>query len=305
MATIGERRIAANLRNAPPAQPIAKVMLWELRRLQASRAIWKMVGVALVCSTFILSIRNSWGLSDNARLMGTSAYGQLAELVYGPMLFFGMILAFVATDAVTRDYKQRMHELLMTTAVPGWAYVGGRYLASLVVSLALAIVLLAAQLAVNEVLARSDPAYPPQHLPLGMTTWGVLVVPATIVVVSLSFALGTLVLRFSVVPKVVICIVWVILALDLDRRDLGWRDYWNPTGAGMAKLLGLQLIRAAQSGLQAIADPSQRIAFVLHLQEQPPDLVPWRGPYLTLAGLGILLVVGVALGFRRFREVLG
>jgi hypothetical protein len=305
MATAGERRIVGNFNERPPVLTLAEVMVWELRRLQASRAIWKIAGMAVVCSTFILFVRNSWGLSDNFRLMGTSAYGQIAELVYGPMLLFGMILAFVAADAVARDYKQRLHELLMTTAVPGWAYVGGRYLASLVVSLALAVALLVTQLAVNEVLAHSDPAYPPQQLATGMTAWGALVIPATIVVASLSFALGTLFPRYSVVPKVVICIAWVILALDTDWRDLGWRDYWNPTGAGMAKLLSLQLIRAAQSGLQATADPSQLIAFALRLQEQAPDLAPWLGPYLTLASLSLVLVVGVALGFRRFRDVLG
>src|SRR5256884_3560350 len=46
-------------------------------------------------------------------------------------------------DGVTRDLNRRTHELLMTTALPTWAYVWGRYLAGLVMSLGLALLLLA------------------------------------------------------------------------------------------------------------------------------------------------------------------
>src|SRR5260370_13200194 len=61
----------------------------------------------------------------------------------GPLMLLGMLLPFVNADGVTRDLSRRTHELLMATALPTWAYVWGRYLAGLVMSLGLAGLVLA------------------------------------------------------------------------------------------------------------------------------------------------------------------
>jgi ABC-type transport system involved in multi-copper enzyme maturation permease subunit len=49
-----------------------------------------------------------------------------------------MLVPIIVADAVVRDYKQRLHELIMTTAVPTWAYVWGRFLAGLCICFLLA-----------------------------------------------------------------------------------------------------------------------------------------------------------------------
>ena len=41
------------------------------------------------------------------------------------MFVFALMLPFVVTEGVAADYKRRVHELLMATPLPGWAYVWG------------------------------------------------------------------------------------------------------------------------------------------------------------------------------------
>ncbi len=278
-----------------------QVAWWEWRRLTTNRTAWLASSVALGCFGFILLVRNRWPLSDAVVLVGGTANGQLAELAYDLMPMFGIMLAFVAVDAVAIDYQQRTHELLMTSALPSWVYVGGRYLARLTAFLALALVLLIAQLGVNVALARLEPTYPAPQLTANVLLWVVVVVPAAVTLASLGVALGSLLPRYSVVPKVALSIAWVILALDNDPRDLGWRDYWNPTSAGVAKLLLLQLTQLSRPITQGVQSPTEQAAQVLQLQTQPLDLSPWLGPFVTLAAVGVLLVIGAAVSFRRFR----
>ena len=128
-------------------QEIARLTGWELSHFLASQSS-RVLGAAAFCFfAGLLMVRNQWGY-----VLGTTALGQLAELVYDLMLIFGLILPFLVTDQVAHDYQERMHELLMTTAVSSRIYVLSRYLAALLISLGLAILLLAAQLLVNLVL---------------------------------------------------------------------------------------------------------------------------------------------------------
>ena len=100
------------------------------------------------------------------------------------------LLTFVMADGVTRDVNRRTHELLMTTALPAWAYVWGRYLAGLVVSLGLALLLLASILGMGGLLHLTVANYPLPQIGVVLLLWVGIVVPATILVSSLSFALG-------------------------------------------------------------------------------------------------------------------
>jgi ABC-type transport system involved in multi-copper enzyme maturation permease subunit len=84
--------------------------------------------------------------SADGFIPGTSTWGLLLTLPTTVLLLV-LLLPFVAADGVTRDLTRRTHELLMTTAVPSWAYVWGRYLTGLLMSLGLAVLLLAAILA--------------------------------------------------------------------------------------------------------------------------------------------------------------
>jgi hypothetical protein len=291
-------------RTVSSGEQLRQVAAWELRRLAASRISWLAGGVALGCFGFILVARNRWPLTDVLVLSGGTTSGQLAELAYDLAPFLGIILSFVTVDAVAVDYQQRTYELLMTSAVPSWVYVVGRYLARLVVSLGLAILLLVAQIGVNVGLAQLNPADPSPQLAANLVLWGALVVPATVTLASLGVALGAVLPRHSVVPKVVLSIAWVILSLDNDPRDLGWRDYWNPTSAGVAKVLLLRLAQQSRPLLAGLPIPAPQVARALQLQEQPLDLAAWLGPFAALVVLGVLLVVATAMSFRRFRSPL-
>ena len=60
-------------------------------------------------------------------LYGSSALGQVYQVVAVVMTFFGLLVPFLAADGVARDHRQRTHELVMTTAIPGWTLVAGRF----------------------------------------------------------------------------------------------------------------------------------------------------------------------------------
>jgi ABC-type transport system involved in multi-copper enzyme maturation permease subunit len=122
---------------------------------------------------------------------GTSAWGLLLTLPLALVLLV-LLLPFVTADGVTRDFSRRTHELLLTTALPTWAYVWGRYLVDLLMSLGLALLMLAALLGMGWFLHLTVPAYPLPQASTVLLLWIGMVVPATILVSSLSFALGTI-----------------------------------------------------------------------------------------------------------------
>lgn len=285
-------------------RPLTTVMTWELRRLWSERFVWILAGAAFFSFVFVLWARNRWVVVDTLPIVGTTRFGQLGELTSGLMLIFGLMLPFLAADGVAHDYRQGVHEILMATAIPTWAYAWGRYLASLLVCLGLAVILLAAQLVMNTAFSLTDATYPPPDPVAGLLLWTVIALPATVLVCSLCFGLGALFPGFTAVTKLAACMAWVFLALDQDPRDLGWRVYWNPTGSGLATMLIHELGQEIQNGARSVSSAAERYQVTLHLQQQMPDVRPWIGSFLVLAGVGVLLVVLAAARFQRFRDVM-
>ena len=276
-----------------------RVTGWELKHFSASRSMWAL-GIAAFCFfTGLLGVRNQWGY-----VLGTSALGQLAELVYDLMLVFGVILPFLITDQVAHDYQERMHELLMTTALPTRIYVLGRYLAVLLISLGLAICLLIAQLLVNLALPMMDTHFPSANPFITFSLWVRLAFPAGMLLASLCFCMGTLFPRVTAVPKLASCLAWIILALDNDPTDLTWRAYWNPTGAGMITLAYNQFQELAKKGLKGLLGAGQQAELILRFQQNLPDLRPWVGPFAALTVIGLLLGLLTVVSFQRFRGVM-
>jgi ABC-type transport system involved in multi-copper enzyme maturation permease subunit len=126
---------------------------WELRRVLASRSTLLLAAGVTGFFTALVLFKHQWLLPLNERghvlawLYGSTSLGQVYEVVAVVITFFGLLVPFLATDGVARDHRHRTHELVMTTAVPGWAFVAGRFLAALAQVAAAALLALAGTLA--------------------------------------------------------------------------------------------------------------------------------------------------------------
>src|SRR5258708_3689039 len=139
--------------------PLTRVMAWELRRFRASRLFW-LQALGFFCFLLFLTwaqqAPDTFGtapgnVASSGFVAGTSAWGLLQTLPPALVLLV-ILLPFVTADGVSRDLSRRTHELLMTTALPTWAYVWGRYLIGLLMSLRLPLLLLAAILGMGALL---------------------------------------------------------------------------------------------------------------------------------------------------------
>jgi len=248
--------------------------------------------------------------SADGFIPGTSTWGLLLTLPTTVLLLV-LLLPFVAADGVTRDLTRRTRELLMTTAVPSWAYVWGRYLTGLLMSLGLAVLLLAAILGMGLLQHLTIPAYPTPQIDTVLLLWVGMVVPATVLVSSLSFTLSTLLPNLTSVIKVSILVGWVVGAEVLPALiyfPLGptnlptWYSAWDPTSAVTALVMFAKYSSGASQQTHAATSSAQLQQILNSVTGQTPDISAWFAPHLIEAGLSLLLVVLAALAFRRFRN---
>ncbi|GHO70231.1 hypothetical protein KSC_091230 [Ktedonobacter sp. SOSP1-52] len=301
--------------------PLLSVMVWEFRRFLASRLFWLQAlgffGFLLLMTwalhapdQFSVGVSRIGGGSDESLsgfIAGTSAGGLLRTLPT-VLVMLVLLLPFLTADGVTRDVHRRTHELLMTTALPTWAYVWGRYLAGLVMSLGLALLLLASILGMGGLLHLTITDYPAPEIGNVLLLWVGMVLPATILVSSFGFALSTLLPRLSTLVKVVIMVTWIVGALVIPLGLGGnttpppaWYVNWDPTSGITA--LGLLPSYAIHLN-PTITNEAQLQQFILSVENKMPDLAGWFAPHLLLAGLSLGLVLAAALAFRRPRDVL-
>lgn len=293
------------------SSPLLHVLAWELRRSSASRLFWVQAlgffGVALFL-TWTLHASLNFGTVINgdqvvAFVAGTSAWGLLRTLPF-VLAILAIVLPFVTVDGVTRDQQRRTHELLLTTALPTWAYVWGRYLAGLVVSLGLALLVLVALLGMGELLHLTSTDYPAPEISVILLLWGGMVVSATILVSSVGFALGTLLPRQSTLIKVVILAAWIVggvvipLGLRTSTPPPGWYVNWDPTSG----VTGAGLRQTYSFNLAAITSEAQLRQILLTLENKLPDIASWFIPHLLLAVISLVLVLVAARTFKRSRE---
>src|SRR5258706_15082371 len=198
--------------------PLARVIAWELRRFCTSRLFW-LQALGFFCLSSFMIWAQQIPLTLNhvhakvpffGFVAGTSAWGLLMILPSGTLLLLGMLLPFVNADGVTRDLHRHTHELFMATALPTWAYVWGRYLAGLVMSLGLALLLLTSILGMGWLLHLTITDYPLPEIGNLMVIWIGMIASATVLVSSLSFAPGTLLPRLTTLVKTVILLAWCV-----------------------------------------------------------------------------------------------
>ncbi len=294
---------------------LLSVMTWEFRRFRASRLFWfQALGLFgfLLLMTWALHAPDNIGAGVvgsgevlSGFVAGTSAGGLLRTLPT-ILVVLALLLPFVTADGVTRDLNRRTHELLMTTALPSWAYVWGRYLAGLVMSLGLALLLLASILGMGWLLHLTVTDYPAPEIGTVLLLWVGMVVSATILVSSFGFALSTLLPRLSTLVKVVIMVAWIVGGLVIPLGLGGttpptWYVNWDPTSGITA--LGLLPSYSLALG-PTITSEAQLQQLILTVENKMPDLAGWFAPHLLLAGFSLVLVLIAALAFKRSRDVL-
>jgi ABC-type transport system involved in multi-copper enzyme maturation permease subunit len=294
-------------------RPLLSVMAWELRRFRASRLFW-LQALGFFCFLLFLTwaqqapeqfARAAPGQQAlNGFVAGTSAWGLLHTLPLSLVLLV-LLLPFVTADGVSRDLSRRTHELLMTTALPTWAYVWGRYLIGLLMSLGLALLLLAAILGMGGLLHLTNPEYPLPQIGAVLLLWVGMVLPATVLVSSLSFALGTLLPRRATLVKIVILLGWIVGAviLPLGFRTTtppAWYVNWDPTSAVTA----LGILPQYSLDLSRATSEAQFQQILLTIENKVPDIGTWFASHLLLTGFSLVLVLLAALAFKRSRDVL-
>jgi ABC-type transport system involved in multi-copper enzyme maturation permease subunit len=293
-------------------RPLWSVMLWELRRFRASRLFW-LQALGAFCLVLLLTWAQrmqeqvyiqTGHVTFSAFVAGTSTRGLLHTLPLS-LVVLVMFLPFVNADGVARDVSRRTHELLVTTALPTWAYVWGRYLIGLLVSLGLALLMLAAIEVMGLLLHLTIANYPAPELGNLMTLWVGMVVPATILVSSVSFALGTLLPRLTTLVKVAILVAWIVggVILPAAARDTippTWYVNWDPTSA----ITGLGMLPRYSVDFRSVTNVAHLQQTLLAVENRAPDVSGWIVPHLLLAGLSLVLVLGVTLAFRRSRDTL-
>jgi ABC-type transport system involved in multi-copper enzyme maturation permease subunit len=300
--------------------PLLAVMAWELRRFSASRLFW-LQALGFFCFSLLLTwalhaptnfnigagvSRGGSGESLSGFVAGTSAWGLLHTLPIS-LVVLVLLLPFVTVDGVTRDLQRRTHELLLTTALPTWAYVWGRYLMGLVMSLGVALLFLFAILGMGWLLHLTIPAYPLPQTGTVLLLWVGMVLSATVLVSSLGFALGTLLPRLSTLVKVMILVAWIVGAVVIplgygNTTPPTWYINWDPT-SGITGL-GLRLSYALNPG-PSVTSEAQLQQLLLSVENKMPDLAGWFAPHLLLAGASLVLVLIAALAFKRSRHAFG
>jgi len=248
----------------------------------------------------------STGQMINGFVAGTSAWGLLHTLPTSLVLLV-LLLPFITADGVTRDLQRRTHELVMTTVMPVWAYVWGRYLTGLLMSIGLALLMLAAILGMGLLLHLTVSDYPLPSTDALIVLWAGMVVPATILVASLGFALSTLFPSLSTPVKVVILLAWIIGALVIptglaNTTPPGWYVNWDPTSAVTAR--GLLSQYSISDLLRTATNAAQFQTAFVPIENKMPAIGSWFASHLVLAGLSVGLVLIVPLAFRRSREVI-
>jgi ABC-type transport system involved in multi-copper enzyme maturation permease subunit len=318
----------AQIRQRPVAtrwKPLWEVMAWEMRRIVASPVMW--VTALAVFGIFALvmlwrAFPREWGFGDGVvGLRVDLPYGSAMRLLYdmpSNLLFLLVLLVvFAVADGVARDWHRRTHELVMVTELPTWAYIWGRYLVATAVSLFFAVELLLAILLLITIehVINGGADYPAAQLGPVLATWAAVVLPTTIFVGGLSFALSTLFFRATTLVKLATALGWFIWLGALPALTQGnanvpqWLLSWDPTYVALIEPGSHEIYyRALSAGvapLEGAGQPvsqDQLLGLFNHMVNTLPDLNAWLPPHLVWAAGAVGLVAVTSLVFKRYQN---
>ena len=185
---------------------------------------------------------------------------------------------------------------------------------STTVGLGLALLLLASVLLMGLVLHLTQKDYLPPQVNFALTLWLIVILPSTMLLSSLSFALGTLLSRYANLAPLGIIVLWFLFSI-VNAPVFGlpsWYSTWEPTNFGMAAILQHPYSQGLETIQSRLLEANQLIPDLLRqfttsfqsLQQTTPDLLPWLAPHLIQLGVGLVFVLIVVLTFKRSRSVL-
>ncbi|HEX4204178.1 MAG TPA: hypothetical protein VHZ51_08285 [Ktedonobacteraceae bacterium] len=154
------------------------------------------------------------------------------------------------------------------------------------------------------------PAYPLPPTGAVLVLWIGMVAPATVLISSFSFALGTLLPRWSPLIKIGIAVAWIVGALILpsgfsqSSPPPAWYVNWDPTSVVTAQGLLSQYIADFGNQAHTATSSTQFQQILLTIENKVPDLAGWFAPHLLLAGVSLVLILVAALAFKRSRDTL-
>lgn len=319
---IAERQHIKSQRHIPTLLQVAG---WEARRYRANPSSRRLAITAFGLFLLVMwplhhpsnAVFNGGATQINYQFSGTSAYGMIL-LLFSFSFLLALLLPLLSSSGVAHDVKHRTHQLLMTTTVPTWAYIMGRYLFYLLASVGLALLMLVAILFMGFFYHLTERNYLVPQVGAAFGLWAVAILPTTILISSLSFALGTLIPRHANLAALGVIVAWylpvfVLFLVPVSGFQLPlWYKTWEPTNIGMGSVLqasyssGLDNIFQTLSAqpIVTVKDGQNTVSALQALEQRMPDLLPWLVPHFVWAGVGLALVLLVAFTFKRFRNVL-
>ena len=323
-----DRRKVVEVQEKIP-NPLLGVLSWEIYRLTRKRSIWILsLIIFALFSFFTWVLKAQIGFSYSNGVEGVrilvnigTAWG-IAHILALPLLaIFGLLIPYIAAEGISLDLKRRTHELLMTTAIPTWAYLGGRFLAVLLVSFGLSGIMMVAVVVTPKVIGYGVP-----DLWAVLYLWLLMVIPAVILLSGVSFALTIWLPRFSNTIKIGVLVTWIGIAfvttyiqpfsqhdngkyMEIDRQSITLAALFDPTSSLMSKILDERYQEAFSNkvfdpaSIKIVTQPEANFIYRTVAQSRP-DVTPWLLPHFVLILVGLLLVLGAGSRFRRFAESL-
>jgi hypothetical protein len=131
-------------------------------------------------------------------------------------------------------------------------------------------------------------------------------VPPTLLLASLSFALCTLIPRRTNVVKIGILLGWFACGLLMSslasQRSLpSWYASWDPTSVAGGYDLEDRFMRHIQQLFNAGVDKQTILHEAQSAQQAMPDVGAWIGPHLVLVAASVAVVAVIAARVKRFR----
>lgn len=250
--------------------------------------------------------RMSWFLAIFVVFWGFAlVIGAIRFTAYNAWFHFGisylvltLLLTLLTGNQIQRDREQRLDSVVWSTPVATVAYVGGKYLASLLLVISFAMLNLLTSVIADLFLPVTN-AYPPLGSWPYLLSWSWLVLPTLVFGATLTLCSTTL-SRQRIVSTIIAVLLWLLPVLSggalpgVLSITGSFLDAMDP-----AKALGLTFgSRSAPS-----ANLAQQVVHLVQVFVPQAHLTPiFLVNRLLFLSLAVLLLIATMWGFRQQRQ---